>query len=71
VSSEAGIAALVEAVKSRTNELHILVNKCRRGLGRAAEDISLQGLEQGAQRQRDSRLPLTRELLPLLKGRDA
>ena len=52
VCSEAGVPALAAEVKARTDTPRHPDQQCRHLLGRAAGDLPLSGLGQGAERQR-------------------
>lgn len=67
VSSEAGIAALVEAVKSRTDELHILVNNAGAAWGEPLKTFPYKAWSKVLEVNVTAVFHLTRELLPLLK----
>lgn len=66
VSSEAGIAALVEAVKARTDRLHILINNAGVSWGEPLETFPYAAWGKVLGVNVTAVFHLTRELLPLL-----
>jgi len=67
VSTEEGVAALVEAVKQRTGELHILVNNAGATWGADLETFPYQAWAKVLNVNVTGLFHLTRELLPLLE----
>ncbi|MGE3365850.1 MAG: SDR family oxidoreductase [Rhizobiaceae bacterium] len=67
VSTEAGIAALVEAVKARTDTLHILVNNAGAAWGEPMKTFPYKAWSKVLDVNVTAVFHLTRELLPLLK----
>ena len=67
VASEAGIAALVEAVKARTDKLHILVNNAGAAWGEPMKSFPYKAWSKVLDVNVTAVFHLTRELLPLLK----
>jgi len=67
VSSEAGIAALVEAVKARTDSLNILVNNAGAAWGEPMKTFPYKAWSKVLDVNVTAVFHLTRELLPLLK----
>ncbi|PLP57082.1 3-oxoacyl-ACP reductase [Mesorhizobium loti] len=67
VSSEAGIAALVEAVKARADQLHILVNNAGVSWGAPLESFPYHAWAKVFGVNVTAVFHLTRELLPLLE----
>jgi NAD(P)-dependent dehydrogenase (short-subunit alcohol dehydrogenase family) len=68
VSSEAGIAALVEAVKARTDKLHILVNNAGAAWGEPMKSFPYKAWSKVLDVNVTAVFHLTRELLPLLRS---
>jgi NAD(P)-dependent dehydrogenase (short-subunit alcohol dehydrogenase family) len=68
VSSEAGIAALVEAVKARTDRLHILINNAGITWGEPLESFPYHAWTKVLGVNVTAVFHLTRELLPLLEN---
>lgn len=66
VSTEEGIAALVEAVRQRTDKLHILVNNAGATWGAELESFPYQAWAKVLNVNVTGLFHLTRELLPLL-----
>ncbi len=67
VSSEAGIAALVDAVKQRTDSLHILVNNAGAAWGEPMKTFPYKAWSKVLDVNVTAVFHLTRELLPLLR----
>jgi NAD(P)-dependent dehydrogenase (short-subunit alcohol dehydrogenase family) len=67
VSSEAGIAALVDAVKARTDTLHILINNAGAAWGEPMKTFPYKAWGKVLDVNVTAVFHLTRELLPLLK----
>ena len=57
VSSEAGVVALADAVKQRTDRLDILINNAGASWGEPFATFPYAGLGQGAERQRHRAVP--------------
>lgn len=68
VSSEAGIAALVEEVRRRTDKLHILINNAGVTWGEPLETFPYQAWAKVLNVNVTGLFHLTRELLPLLEN---
>jgi NAD(P)-dependent dehydrogenase (short-subunit alcohol dehydrogenase family) len=68
VSSEAGIAALVQAVKARADRLHILVNNAGAAWGEPLESFPYKAWSKVLDVNVTAVFHLTRELLPLLQN---
>lgn len=68
VGSEAGIAALVEAVKARTDRLHILMNNAGAAWGEPLETFPYHAWAKVLGVNVTGVFHLTRELLPLLEA---
>lgn len=67
VSSEAGIAALVDAVKARTDTLHILINNAGAAWGEPMKTFPYKAWSKVLDVNVTAVFHLTRELLPLLR----
>jgi NAD(P)-dependent dehydrogenase (short-subunit alcohol dehydrogenase family) len=68
VSSDAGIAALVQAVKARADRLHILVNNAGAAWGEPLESFPYKAWSKVLDVNVTAVFHLTRELLPLLQN---
>ena len=68
-STEAGIAALVEAVKARTDKLHILMNNAGAAWGEPLKTFPYKAWAKVLDVNVTAVFHLTRELLPLLEKR--
>jgi len=68
VSSEAGITALVEAVKARTDRLHILMNNAGAAWGEPMASFPYRAWSKVLDVNVTAVFHLTRELLPLLEA---
>ena len=68
VSSEAGIAALVEAVQARTDRLHILMNNAGAAWGEPMASFPYRAWSKVLDVNVTAVFHLTRELLPLLEA---